>query len=110
MCIGTRPMIRRIPSDTKITIDNISISPSTQVKNLGVIIDCHMNMGHLLLLNRVKDKFDSETRKTVVESIALSAVNYCLPVNGTTTGTLLSRVLQLQNFASKNMRRRSKAI
>ncbi len=58
-------------------------------------------MAHLLFLNRVKDKFESETRKTVVKSIAFSAVNYCLPVYGTTTGTLLSRVQQLQNFAAK---------
>ncbi len=58
-------------------------------------------MGHLLFFNKVRDKFDSGTRKTVVESIALSAVNYCLRVYGTTTGTLLSRVQQIQNFAAK---------
>ncbi len=58
-------------------------------------------MGQLLFFNRVRDEFDSETRKTVVESIALSAVNDCLPLYGITTGTLLSRVQQLQNFAAK---------
>ncbi len=58
-------------------------------------------MGHLLFLNRVKDKFESDTRKTVVESIALSVMNYCLPVYGTTNATLLRRVQQLQNFAAK---------
>ncbi len=113
MFIGTRPMIGKIPSDTKITFDNISITPRTQVTNLGVTMECHLNyyvhihemhrrvMGKLPFLNRVKDKFESEAMKTVVESIALSAVNYCLPVYGTTTGTLLSRVQQLQNFAAK---------
>lgn len=111
--IGTWPIIRKIPSDTKLTFDNISITPNTQVKNLGVTIDCHMNfdvhihemykkvMGHLLFLSIVKNKFESETRKTVVESIARSAVNYCLPVYGTTNGTLLRRVQQLQNFPAK---------
>ncbi len=76
-------------------------------------MDCHLNfdmhihemykkvMGHLLFLNRVKDKFESDTRKTVVESIALSVINYCLPVYGTTNATQLRRVQQLQNFAAK---------
>ncbi len=58
-------------------------------------------MGHLLFLNKVKDKFEPETIKTVVESIALSVVNYCLPVYGTTNATLLRRVHQLQNIAAK---------
>ncbi len=111
--IGTRPLIRRIPLDTTVNFDNTSITPSTHVKNLGFILDCHMNfnvhihemykkvMGHLLFLNRVKDKFESKTRKTVVESIAHSVMNYCLLVYGTTNGTLLRRVQQLQNFAAK---------
>ena len=58
-------------------------------------------MGHLLFINKVKDKLKSETRKTVVKSIALSTVNYCLPIYGTTNSTLLRRVQQLQNFAAK---------
>ncbi len=59
------------------------------------------NNKKLLFLNRVKDKFESDTRKTVVESIALSVMNYCLPVYGTTNATLLRRVQQLQNIAAK---------
>ncbi len=58
-------------------------------------------MGHLLFLNRVKDKFESDTRKTVVESIALSVMNYCLPVYGTTNATLLRGVQQQQNVPAK---------
>ncbi len=37
----------------------------------------------------------------MVESIALSVMNYYLPVYGTTNATLLHRVQQLQNFAAK---------
>ncbi len=76
-------------------------------------MDCHLNFdvhihemykkvqGHLLFLNWVKDKYESDTRKTVVESIGLSVMNYCLPVYGTTNATLLRRVQQPQNFAAK---------
>ncbi len=111
--IGTRPLIRRLPQDIKINFDSASTTPSTHVKHLGVIMACHLNsdvhihemykkaMGHLLFVNRVKDKFESDTRKTVVESIALSVMNYCLPVHGSTNTTLLRRVQQLQNLAAK---------
>ncbi len=58
-------------------------------------------MGILLFLNRVKDKFDTTTRKTVVESLAVSIINYCLPVYCTTNNTLMKRVQYLQNFAAK---------
>ena len=87
--------------------------PSTHVKNLGIIMDQHMNfdvhvnemykkvMGQLLFINKVKDKFEKETLKIVVESIALSTLNYCLLIYGTTNNTLLRRVQQLQNFAAK---------
>ncbi len=34
--IGTRPAIRRIPDNTTINMNNTSITPSKQVKNLGV--------------------------------------------------------------------------
>ncbi len=58
-------------------------------------------MGHLLFLNRVRDKFEKDTLRIAVESIALSTVNYCLSVYGTTNATLLRQVQQLQNFAAK---------
>lgn len=111
--IGSRPLVKKIPSNTTINFDNTSITPCKHVKNLGVHIDSHMTfdihvnethkkvMGILLFLNRVKDKFEAATLKTVVESLALSIVNYCLPVYGTTNNTLMKRVQKLQNFAAK---------
>ena len=111
--VGTRPFIRRIPADTIINFDNALITPSKHIKNLGIYMDCHMTfdvhiqemrkkvMGILFFLNRIKDKFDFDTRKTVIQSLALSIINYCLPVYGTTNSTLLQRVQKLQNFAAK---------
>ncbi len=55
-------------------------------------------MGILLFLNRVKNKFDQTTRKTVVESLALSIINYCLPVYCTTNNTLMKQVQKLNFF------------
>ncbi len=73
--IGTRPLIRRLPPNTKIKCDNTSITPCTDVKNLDVIMDCHLNfdmlihemykkvmkvMGHLIFLNRTTLKVTLE--------------------------------------------------
>ncbi len=58
-----------------INLNNASITPSKQVKNLSVYMDQHMSfevhihemhkkvMGILLLVNRIRDKFDAATRK-----------------------------------------------
>ncbi len=58
-------------------------------------------MGILLLVNRIKDKFDAATQKIVIQSLAVSSVNYCLQVYGTTNNTHMRRVQKLQNFAAK---------
>ncbi len=90
--VGTRRLIRQIPPDLYIHFDNNPAIPSTHVKNLGVILNCHFIfdvhihemykkvMGHLLFLNKVKDKFEPEIINTVLESLVLNVVNYCLPV------------------------------
>ncbi len=75
-----------------------------QVKNLGVYMDQHMSfevpivemhkkvMGILLLVNRIRDKFDADTRKIVIQSLAVSGVNYCLQVYDTTNNMQMRHV------------------
>ncbi len=111
--VGTRPAIRRVPDNTTINLNNTSITFSKQVKNLGVYMDQHMSfevhihemhkkvMGILLLVNRIRDNFDDVTRKIVIQSLALSSVNYCIQVYGTTNNTHVRRVQKLQNFAAE---------
>ncbi len=111
--VGTRLFIRRIPPDTTINFHNALITPSKHIKNLGIYMDCHLTfdthiqemhkkvMGILFFLNRIIDKFDINTRKIVFQSLALSIINYCLPVYGTINSTLLRRVQKLHNFATK---------
>ena len=58
-------------------------------------------MGLLMFINRISKNFDKPTRKIVVQSLVLSAINYCISIWGTTNTTLLHRVQKLQNFAAK---------
>ena len=49
----------------------------------------------------MKHQFDKETRISVVESLVLSQINYCISIWGSTNQTQLQRVQKLQNFAAR---------
>ena len=111
--IGSRQQISKVPNDTVVRLGNSIISPSTQVKNLGVFIDqyllydIHINeitkkiTGILYFFNRIKERFDSETRIMIVQAIAISSLNYCLRVWGMTNKTQLEKAQKILNFAAR---------
>lgn len=111
--IGSRQLISRIPPDVRIFFGETPIIPAQTVKNLGVHMDQYMLYDHhinsivkkangiLLFLNRIQDNFGKTSRVIIVQSLALSIINYCGKVWGTTTGEQLDRVQKVQNFAAK---------
>ena len=111
--IGSRQYISRIPKDNTIKFGNKMIAPSTSVKNLGVymdqylLYDVHINevtkktTGLLYYLNRIKDRFDLQTRTMLIQAIVISILNYCLRIWGMTTKTQMEKAQKLQNFAAK---------
>ena len=111
--IGSRQYISRIPNDISINFSGNVISPSKQVKNLGVYFDNYMNFnihidemtrkisGLLFYLNRIKDQLDSTIRTIVVQSLVLTVLNYCSTIWGMANKTQIDRVQKLQNFAAK---------
>ena len=72
-----------------------------------MLYDIHVNHisrkvnGILLFLNRIKERFDKVTRISVVQSLALSIVNYCIKVWGMATQQQIDKVQKLENFAAK---------
>ena len=62
---------------------------------------CKKVNGTLLYLNKIKDRFDNEMRRMVVQSLALSIINYCLKIWGSTNKQQLRQVQMAQNFAAK---------
>ncbi|XP_069985192.1 uncharacterized protein [Penaeus vannamei] len=111
--IGSRQNIAKIPTDTMIEFQGCYIKPSTTVKNLGVYIDRYMTfethidhiyrkvMGTLIYLNHIKNKIPTETRIIVIQTLALSIINYCLNISGSTNKTQIQRTQKLQNFAAR---------
>ena len=111
--IGSRQNIAKIPKDVLIRFGGSDITPSLNVKNLGIYFDQYMTferhidemhrktMGSLIYLNRIKNEVTSEVRVIMVQSLALSYLNYCPNIWGTTNKTQLHRIQKLQNFAAK---------
>ncbi len=54
-----------------------------------------------MFLNRISEDFDKPTRKTVVESLVLSVINYCISIWGSGNKTNLHNMQKLQNFPAK---------
>ena len=72
-----------------------------------MLFDDHINHisrkvnGILIALNRIKDSLDKTSRITIVQSLSISIINYCLRVWGMTTKEQIERVQKLQNFAAR---------
>ena len=72
-----------------------------------LLYDVHINevikktTGILYYLNRIKDRFDLQTRTMPVQAVVISILNYCLRIWGMTTKTQLEKAQKLQNFAAK---------
>ena len=58
-------------------------------------------MGTLIYLNRIKDKIDKDTRVLIVQSLALSVINYCSRIWGSASKSQIQRIQKIQNFAAK---------
>ena len=111
--IGSRQLISSIPVEIELHFGEAIIKPVSSVKNLGLymdqylLYDVHINYitrkvnGILMFLNRIKDNFDKATRIMIVQSLALSTINYCLKIWGMTTKQQLEKIQKLQNFAAK---------
>ncbi len=70
-----------------------------------LLFDVHINemkrkvMVILIYVSRISDNLDNYSRIMVIQAIALSLINYCIRIWGTTNDTLMSSVQKLQDFA-----------
>ncbi len=56
----------------------------------------------LSFISRVSSHLGRRTRETVVQSLVLSLIHYCIRIWGTTNATLIHKVQKLQNFAARD--------
>ena len=111
--IGSRQNLSRIPPNLSINFDGNLIVPCKFVKKFGTFLDNYLvfdkhvdeiyrkTMGTLIYINRIKDKVDKDTRVLIVQSLALSVINYCSKIWGSANKSQLQRIQKIQNFAAK---------
>ena len=91
----------------------MTVDTSYRVNNLWLYIDSSMSFnthieemckkvtGILMYVNRIGNTFDWKTRTQIVESIALSIMNYCIIIWGSTADLYLDKAQKIQNFAAR---------
>ena len=58
-------------------------------------------MRKLCQINRVKDSFDNETLKLVIETLVISKLLYCSTVWSNTSSNNINKLQSVQNFACR---------
>ena len=62
---------------------------------------CKKLAGIMINVSRTGNTFDCKTRTQIVESIALSVMNYCLIIWGNTNGLHLEKAQTIQSFVAR---------
>ena len=110
--IGARAQLDKI-NITKLSIDQVKVSAVSSVRNLGTWFDNHLTMttainktcqsGHYHLHNirRIKRFLSFEDRKSIVQAIVMSRIDYCNSLLYGVTATNLTKLQRVQNAAAR---------
>ncbi len=113
MFVGSRGLISQMPPNTTLQVDGTTIVPNSSLKNLGIYFDQNMTFDShvnkmsgkifttIIYINGIKDNLSKNARKTVMQSLVLSIINYGIKVWGTINKTHMHKIQKLQNFATK---------
>ena len=88
--IGTQHQLSKLKvNHIKIQVGQCSISPSNNVKTLGVMFDCNLNMEahinsitkksfyHLTRIKQIKKYINKDLTETLIHSFISSSLDYC---------------------------------
>ena len=112
LVLGTPAMLRQL-QPVHISFCGTTVCDSGVAKNLGVVMDRHLNYqthidkltqkcnGILIALSHAKHVMPRYVIKPIVQALAISMVRYCISVYGTCTETQLHRVQKILNFCAR---------
>jgi hypothetical protein len=90
--IGTRQLLGKLLEETTITFLGEDITPTINAKDLGLTLDSYLTydyhiknvvsswMAKLCQINRVKDSFDRDTLRLIINALVMSELYYCSTV------------------------------
>ena len=119
LVIGTQQMLRHMPP-VSIRVGDSVVQESDTVRNLGVTFDRSLTFsahiagikarcsGLLVALSHIKHSLPRELINTIVQSLVISIVRYCISVYGSTGQTNLDIVQSILNFCARVMSGRRK--
>ena len=109
---GSRQNLRSL-TPIKIMYRDTCLTPSTEVKNLGVIFDQHLSRdahvgavsrkccGILTALSHLSHFLPPDTLPEIVTAMAVSHIRYCLSAYGSGSASNLNAIQKLLNFATR---------
>ena len=110
--LGTRQNLRDLPSFV-VKFREVTLTPCTEAKNLGVTFDRHMTwdthvsqlsqkcIGILTGLSHLRHYLPPAIIPTIVSSLVFSHIRYCLTVYGNGSAKNTAVVQQILNFAAR---------
>ena len=114
LLLGKDHQRRRIHIDKlKIGDSEIKIETTSSVRNLGFFLDsdisskthvskiCQSSHFHLRNIGKIRKMLDSDTTKTLVQSLVVSKIDYCNALLLNAPSTTIDRLQKIQNRAAR---------
>ena len=113
LLIGTRQLLGKLLEETTITFLGEVITPTTNAKDLGLTLDSYLTydyhiknvvsscMAKLCQINRVKDSFDRDSLRLIINALVMNKLYYCSTVWSNTSATNIKKLRAVQNFACR---------
>jgi len=112
LVLGTQQMLRHMPP-VSIRVGDSTIEESSTARNLGVTFDRSLTFsahitnlktrcnGLLVALSHIRHSLPIELIDTVVQSLVISTVRYCISVYGSSNPTNMKQVQSILNFCAR---------
>ena len=109
--IGSKKALQTPSLPTEVSICNSVIQVSQVVRNLGFLIDNHLNFSahvskvkssafyHLKVISKLRKSLSVQTTMILVHSLVMSRINFCAPLLFGVRKTLVGQMQRIQNAA-----------
>ena len=113
LLINPEKLLGKLLEETTITFLGEEITPTTNAKDLGLNLDSYLTydyhiknvvsscMAKLCQINRVKDSFDRDSLRLIINTLVMSKLYYCSTVWSNTSATNIKKLRAVQNFACR---------